>query len=152
MVLGIFSLSTLACVAGLIKIYYAGRIAVSYDLGWEGYGEGFASLLELNLGIACASAPALKPLIKRYWPGAMKSNEDRATAQSGQAPMIEMGTATKVQSRKTSMDKILEEGGFHMSEMDWTRSTDASSGDDSSIGQAISPAGYQAAHEYRTTL
>ena len=151
-VIGIFSLSTLACIAGIVKVYYSSRVAVSYDLGWEGYGEGFASMLEVNLGVICASAPALKPLVKRYWPGAMSSYEDQAIAQSGQAPMIELSRDTKVQSRKTSMDKILEEGGFNLSEMDWTGSAGGSSGDDSSIGQAISPVGCQAAHEYKTVL
>ena len=152
MVIGIFSLSTLACIAGLIKVYYSSRVAVSYDIGWEGYGEGFASMLEENLGILCASAPALKPLVKRYWPGAMNTYEDEATAQSGKAAMIERSRSTKAQSRKNSMDKILEEGEFNLSEMDWSQSAGGSSRDDSSIGLAISPAGCQVAQEHRTML
>ena len=142
MVIGIFSLSALACIAGLIKIYYAGRVAKSYDIGWEGYGEGFASMLELNLGIICASAPALKPLVKRYWPGTMKTYETwegpEYGKRSGAGHFIEMDKGTKAQSFKTSMDKIMEEGGEHFSELYAIEIAEAGSGDERSIGLALS--------------
>ena len=142
MVIGIFSLSVFACIAGLVRVYYTARVARSYDVGWEGYGEGMASILELNLGIICASAPALKPLVKRYWPGAMKTYEtwelNEQNSQSRGRPFVEKRPGANSYSSKTSTEKILEEGSAQMYAWDAVGVPRGSGEEESSIGLALS--------------
>ena len=67
-VIALFSLSALACAAGILRTVYSAYWADSYDLSWNTWALGVAAMVELNLGIICASAPALKPLVKRFVP------------------------------------------------------------------------------------
>ena len=67
-VIALFSLSALACIAGILRTVYSSYWANSYDLSWNTWALGVAATVELNIGIVCGSAPALKPLLKRYVP------------------------------------------------------------------------------------
>lgn len=40
----------------------------SFDEQWEGYPLWIATTVEIDIGIICASAPALRPLISKYMP------------------------------------------------------------------------------------
>ena len=40
----------------------------SYDQSWSSWSLGLASIFELNVGLICASIPALRPLFQKYCP------------------------------------------------------------------------------------
>ncbi|KAL6239592.1 hypothetical protein BDW75DRAFT_236197 [Aspergillus navahoensis] len=86
-VMGIFSLGIIVDVAGAIRTYYVwkGMIA-SYDATWEGWPVLLAATVEINLGLICASAPALRPLVNFFIPRllstAYRSKETKNSRQS----------------------------------------------------------------------
>ncbi|KAL4807780.1 hypothetical protein BDV18DRAFT_107973 [Aspergillus unguis] len=63
-VMCIFGLGIIVDVAGAVRTYYVWQsLIVSYDETWEGWPVLLAATVEINLGLLCASAPALRPLI-----------------------------------------------------------------------------------------
>ncbi|KAH9826755.1 hypothetical protein Tdes44962_MAKER03298 [Teratosphaeria destructans] len=62
----IFSLGLLVVAAAAARTYYLSLLGIDYDLTWIGYNEYVWALLELHLGIICASAPALRAFFRRY--------------------------------------------------------------------------------------
>ncbi|RDW78748.1 uncharacterized protein DSM5745_05600 [Aspergillus mulundensis] len=68
-VMGIFGLGIIVDVAGAIRTYYVWRSMIaSYDTTWEGWPVLLAATVEINLGLICASAPALRPLVNFFMP------------------------------------------------------------------------------------
>ena len=67
-VLSLFSVSFLACIAGILRTYFSVDYAHSYDQSWATWSLGLASIFELNVGLLCASVPALRPLFQKYFP------------------------------------------------------------------------------------
>ncbi|OJI99032.1 hypothetical protein ASPVEDRAFT_50588 [Aspergillus versicolor CBS 583.65] len=63
-VMSIFGLGIFVDVAGAIRTAYVWKsMVVSYDTTWEGWPVLLAATVEINLGLICASAPALRPLV-----------------------------------------------------------------------------------------
>ncbi|KAL4747118.1 hypothetical protein BDW72DRAFT_23153 [Aspergillus terricola var. indicus] len=68
-VMGIFSLGIIVDVAGAIRTYYVWKSMIaSHDTTWEGWPVLLAATVEINLGLICASAPALRPLVNFFIP------------------------------------------------------------------------------------
>ena len=67
-VLSLFMISFLACIAGILRTYFSVDYVNSYDQSWAVWSLGLASIFELNIGLFCASVPALRPLMQKICP------------------------------------------------------------------------------------
>lgn len=68
-VICIFGLGIVVCVAGALKTkFIIDSEKYSYDEQWDGYPLWIVMTVEIDIGIICASAPALRPFIARYLP------------------------------------------------------------------------------------
>ncbi|KAK2785616.1 hypothetical protein FQN53_007549 [Emmonsiellopsis sp. PD_33] len=84
-VIGIFCLGAVVVVAASVKTkYLVSAMGKSYDEQWDAYPLWIMGIVELDVGIICASAPALRPLISRYMPnvfGSMNRPHSRPPAE-----------------------------------------------------------------------
>ncbi|EPS37968.1 hypothetical protein H072_8297 [Dactylellina haptotyla CBS 200.50] len=62
---GVFALGFFVCLAGALRLYYVAKTAYSYDKTWDGFSAWIWTAAESDVGIICASLPALKPLITK---------------------------------------------------------------------------------------
>ncbi|KAL2814581.1 hypothetical protein BJX63DRAFT_193130 [Aspergillus granulosus] len=68
-VISIFALGIVVDIAGSIRTVYVWKsMIVSYDTTWEGWPVLLAATVEINLGLICTSAPALRPLVAFFLP------------------------------------------------------------------------------------
>ncbi|KAH7357490.1 hypothetical protein BKA66DRAFT_500989, partial [Pyrenochaeta sp. MPI-SDFR-AT-0127] len=66
--IGIFGVGLVTCVCGIMRTYYAIYIYYcTYDITWYAFYAWIWTALEADLGIMCASAPALKVFFRRYF-------------------------------------------------------------------------------------
>ncbi|KAK6500136.1 hypothetical protein TWF481_010491 [Arthrobotrys musiformis] len=63
--IGVFALGFFVCIAGALRLYYVAITAYSYDKTWDGFNAWIWTALESDVGIICASLPALKPLVTK---------------------------------------------------------------------------------------
>ncbi|KUL88116.1 hypothetical protein ZTR_04012 [Talaromyces verruculosus] len=74
-VIGIFGIGVVVTVASSVRTYYAWFGAFgTYDTSWWGWATCLSASIEINLGLMCASAPALRPLTKAIWPRLLGSS------------------------------------------------------------------------------
>jgi len=64
--------SNSVCIAGAVRSYYSVMVNDSYDPTWGGFDLWTWEAVEVDLGIACACAPAVKPLLIRWFPKIME--------------------------------------------------------------------------------
>ncbi|KAH3994720.1 hypothetical protein HBH70_115880 [Parastagonospora nodorum] len=65
---GIFAIGLVTCVCGILRTYYATYVYYyTFDITWYAYYGWIWTALEADLGVICASAPALKVFFKRYF-------------------------------------------------------------------------------------
>lgn len=65
---GIFGMGLITCVCGIMRTYYATYVYYyTYDITWYAYYGWVWTVLEAQLGVVCASAPAIKVFFKRYF-------------------------------------------------------------------------------------
>jgi hypothetical protein len=57
------------CITSIIRIKSIYEISISPDTTRNGIGAAIWSCTEINVAISCASLPAIKPLISRFFPG-----------------------------------------------------------------------------------
>ncbi|KAI9815764.1 MAG: hypothetical protein M1827_002160 [Pycnora praestabilis] len=70
----LFLLGTVSCICSIIRVYYSDlAMRRSDDITWWLYPQTLAAALEIDLGLICASAPALRPFLARYWPRGIQS-------------------------------------------------------------------------------
>ncbi|KAK3675345.1 hypothetical protein LTR78_004855 [Recurvomyces mirabilis] len=62
----VFSLGFLVVAAGCVRTYYIYKLGTDYDITWVGYHLFVYSVLELQLALICASAPALRVFFREY--------------------------------------------------------------------------------------
>ena len=65
------------CVTSVIRLKSLYEISVSTDTTLDGVNAGIWSGIEINVAIACASLPSLKPLISRMLPGLLSNPSTR---------------------------------------------------------------------------
>ncbi|KAF2741723.1 hypothetical protein M011DRAFT_318559 [Sporormia fimetaria CBS 119925] len=64
----IFGAGVLCCICGAMRTYYAIYVYhYTYDITWWAFHGWIWTALEADLGIICASAPALKVFFRRYF-------------------------------------------------------------------------------------
>lgn len=67
------------CIAGVVRIWAIKLVFVdSYDNTWEGAVLYIITAIECDLGILCASIPALKPFFTHYFPGLLSASHSTA--------------------------------------------------------------------------
>ncbi|KAF1914747.1 hypothetical protein BDU57DRAFT_453234 [Ampelomyces quisqualis] len=72
---GIFGVGMITCVCGILRTYYATYVYFyTYDITWHAYHGWIWTALEADIGVMCASAPALKVFFKRYFTSSTMSN------------------------------------------------------------------------------
>ncbi|KAH7067848.1 hypothetical protein FB567DRAFT_411952, partial [Paraphoma chrysanthemicola] len=66
--IAIFGVGLITCVCGIMRTYYAIYIYYgTYDITWYAFYAWIWTALEANLGVICASAPALKVFLRRHF-------------------------------------------------------------------------------------
>ncbi|KAH7066807.1 hypothetical protein BKA63DRAFT_425286 [Paraphoma chrysanthemicola] len=72
----IFAIGLVTCVCGILRTYYATYIYYyTYDITWYAYYGWVWTVLEADLGMICASAPAMKVFFRRYFSGSTSRGE-----------------------------------------------------------------------------
>ncbi|RJE22605.1 integral membrane protein [Aspergillus sclerotialis] len=75
-VISIFGLGILVNVAGTCRTVYVYKSMLdSYDQTWMGWPVLVSAAVEINIGLICASAPALRPLIAFFLPRLLQSTQ-----------------------------------------------------------------------------
>ncbi|KAF3920796.1 hypothetical protein ABW20_dc0106887 [Dactylellina cionopaga] len=62
---GVFALGFFVVMAGALRLYYVALTAYTYDKTWDGFNAWIWTAAECDVGIICASLPALKPLVTK---------------------------------------------------------------------------------------
>ncbi|KAJ5689103.1 hypothetical protein N7462_003495 [Penicillium macrosclerotiorum] len=76
-VISIFALGIVVNVAGSVRTVYVWKsMVVGYDTTWVGWPVLIAASVEINLGLICSSAPALRPLIATFLPRLLNSTQN----------------------------------------------------------------------------
>ncbi|KAK8049835.1 hypothetical protein PG994_011565 [Apiospora phragmitis] len=83
-VLGLFSAGFLACIAGVVRVYFTAISTndLNFDRTWNSWATWIASTVELGLGIICASVPAIKPFFVYYLPFMIETTRQRPHRQT----------------------------------------------------------------------
>ncbi|KAE9365448.1 hypothetical protein N431DRAFT_101027 [Stipitochalara longipes BDJ] len=71
--IAILSLSILVILAAIIRVVRVLRVVSSQDVPWDSYDVDIWAAVEINAGIFCVSAPAVKPLLRQIAPGFLSS-------------------------------------------------------------------------------
>ncbi|KAK1625603.1 hypothetical protein BDP81DRAFT_397395 [Colletotrichum phormii] len=80
----VFAVGGFVCITSMIRLYSLYEISVSTDTSRDGVHIAIWSGIEINVAIACASVPALKPLIVKAFPKLLASTQ-RSGYRSGNA-------------------------------------------------------------------
>ncbi|GAB7350189.1 hypothetical protein MBLNU459_g0851t1 [Dothideomycetes sp. NU459] len=89
-VMFVFALGSFVCIVSFIRLRYLSRIAHSKDPTRDNVNAATWSVIEINVGIVCASLPPLKAFLSRIFPGLMASNFSASTNNEfsgGSSPM-----------------------------------------------------------------
>ncbi|KAF7719585.1 Uncharacterized protein PECH_005492 [Penicillium ucsense] len=79
-VISIFSLGVMVNVAGSFRTAYVWQsMVVGYDRTWLSWPILVAASVEINLGLICSSAPALRPLVAAFLPRLLNSTRYYST-------------------------------------------------------------------------
>ncbi|KAE8151264.1 hypothetical protein BDV25DRAFT_97957 [Aspergillus avenaceus] len=93
-VISIFGLGIVVNIAGTIRTVYVYKSMVaSYDTTWLGWPVFLAASIEINLGLICASAPALRPLVTFFLPRLLSSTRHYASGYGQSRPQKLNSTA-----------------------------------------------------------
>ena len=79
----IFSVGSISCIAGAMRVYYSVVVNDAHDGTWDGFWLWTWEAVEVDLGIACSCAPAIKPLLVRWFPRVMASISGGSSSNSG---------------------------------------------------------------------
>ncbi|KAI5779847.1 hypothetical protein EDC01DRAFT_670105 [Geopyxis carbonaria] len=99
---GIFALGGIACVASIVKLATLPQILESGDLSWYATTPLIWSVVEINVSVLAASLPAMKGLIKKYFPRLLSgiSSGSRSRNRDNQSHELEYN----VHMRKSKME------------------------------------------------
>lgn len=84
--IAILGLGGFASVVSVLRLWALYIVSVSTDITWDDPGAAIWSAVELNTGIICASLPALRALVSRYFPALFPS---RSAGSAGNAKYAE---------------------------------------------------------------
>ncbi|PWY70255.1 integral membrane protein [Aspergillus heteromorphus CBS 117.55] len=94
-VISIFALGILVNVAGSVRTVYVWKSMIaSYDATWEGWPILLAASIEISLGLICASAPALRPLVAFFLPRLLRTTRRYSSAYGPRSRDQKLWTST----------------------------------------------------------
>ncbi|PKS10012.1 hypothetical protein jhhlp_004637 [Lomentospora prolificans] len=98
-VMALFAIGWLACLAGIVRTYlmYLMTTSADFDFTWHSWVSWFASAIELFLGIICVSIPATKPFFVRYLPRLFDAVPLRTRTRSAHSKDLETGFSKSVE-------------------------------------------------------
>jgi hypothetical protein len=113
----IISLGWLAITASIIRAIRTGQTLSSKDPSWVAYDIDIWASIEVNTGLVCASAPALKPLIRKFVPNFLASiSEPTSPSYSGDlstgngfSGATGPGEAIELGSHNNSTSKVMQD-------------------------------------------
>lgn len=73
------------CITSIIRLKSLYEISVSPDTALDGVNAGIWSGIEINVALACASLPAIKPLIAKAVPHFLSSSRGERTTRRNNA-------------------------------------------------------------------
>jgi len=135
--LGIVCLSILAIIAASVRLARVIHVANSKDVSWDSYDITIWSSVEVNTGIFCASAAAIKPLIRKLSPSFLSSGAGTSrTNGNSRSQMGTYGTGTFSSRRGHNMaDGAIElSSQASNSNKFWADRVNTSSSEDSERG------------------
>ncbi|KAH6675008.1 hypothetical protein B0J14DRAFT_653183 [Halenospora varia] len=68
LIMAIFALGGFACLVSILRLHSLYVLSRSKDLTWDNTETGMWSNIEVNIGIICASAQTIRPIITRLFP------------------------------------------------------------------------------------
>jgi hypothetical protein len=71
--LAVLSLSILVILAAIIRLVRIIHVTTTTDISWDSYDVDIWAAVEINTGIFCVAAPAVKPLLRQIAPGFLSS-------------------------------------------------------------------------------
>ena len=88
-VMSIFGLGILVNVAGTVRTVYVYKSMLgTYDMTWMGWPILLSAAIEINLGLICASAPALRPLLTAVVPRLLQTTRYYYNSSSKRASKL----------------------------------------------------------------
>ncbi|KAE8354306.1 hypothetical protein BDV28DRAFT_87856 [Aspergillus coremiiformis] len=104
-VMSIFGLGIVVNIAGIARTVYAYKSLIgSDDTTWWGWLGLLSSSVEINLGLICASAPALRPLITHFLPWLLQSTH-QYPSEYGQSHPRKLWSSTHPAGHSTRRSK-----------------------------------------------
>ncbi|KAI1375164.1 trafficking PGA2-domain-containing protein [Hypoxylon crocopeplum] len=91
----LFATGIVVCAVALKRVTYIPVLEASEDYDWDAVPDMILCFIEVNLGIVCASVPALRPFFSRYLPILLASRRKNSDADSGPNPNRVLGTIEK---------------------------------------------------------
>ncbi|OBT53330.1 hypothetical protein VE04_05471 [Pseudogymnoascus sp. 24MN13] len=83
--IAIASLSSLVVISSVVRLIRISTLNTSKDLPWDSYDFTTWSSIEVNIGLFCATAPAIKPAV-RAMKDALRMNSSPTTSQGASFP------------------------------------------------------------------
>ncbi|KAH6662307.1 hypothetical protein B0J14DRAFT_687130 [Halenospora varia] len=108
--IAVLSTSVLVIVAAIVRVVRIKHVIHSNDVSWDSYDINIWCSVEINTGLFCVSAPAIKPLLRQIAPGLLStlhSNPGFTASNARSQPAYGGGTAI---SRIRQNDSALELG------------------------------------------
>ncbi|KAJ5182712.1 hypothetical protein N7492_000328 [Penicillium capsulatum] len=94
-VISIFGLGIVVNVAGSVRTVYVWKSMVAgYDTTWLGWPVLVAAAVEINLGLICSSAPALRPLVTTFLPRLLQSTRNLGSSYNQRSPSQKLWSST----------------------------------------------------------
>ncbi|KAJ5099809.1 hypothetical protein N7532_006810 [Penicillium argentinense] len=94
-VISIFGLGIIVNVAGSVRTVYVWKsMVVGYDTTWIGWPVLVAASIEINLGLICSSAPALRPLIATFIPRFLQSTRNLGSSYNQRSRSQKLWSST----------------------------------------------------------
>jgi len=108
-------------ICSIARVPYVVALGYTADVTYTEAILGVWTIIELNLGIFCACAMRMKPLVVKYLPqlGIFSRSENKASAQGGGSNNINLGRGQHSYQlhsyQKGSADPVLDSGDIHVS-------------------------------------
>ena len=100
----LFAMGIIVTVAGIVRTWYIYKsLVTTYDNTWYAYPLWIAAAVEIDLGVICASAPVLKPLLSKI-PFSLSGTF------SGGISLKKKSTGSQYNSKNSKMSATIVEG------------------------------------------
>ncbi|TVY33800.1 hypothetical protein LSUB1_G006802 [Lachnellula subtilissima] len=72
--------SIMVIIAAILRMVLSAKTQHSKDFSWDGIDIAVWTGVEVNAGLFCASAPAIKPLLRKFAPSLLSSSSGKRTS------------------------------------------------------------------------